>query len=322
MISWTAAILAGGRARRLGGIDKSALVVGARSILDRQLSLMHGLTSHLLIVTNDRSRVQVVDVPVVVDRIGGAGALGGLYTALVEAPTEQVLIIGCDMPFLTAPFLRYLAERGRDADAAVPRDSYGRHPLCASYVRRTAALFPGPDPGRRSTYRRSAGRPYSARTWPRRFGALRPGWSAAAQRQHARRLRAGAFDGPHGGRPGSDGSGGARRVDSVPQRKFNRKGRSSPVANITRMILPVHERLRAHLQRLLGELYSLDQAAMPADPARIPPEPRSRRSRHPGRLRARSPAAEGAAGHRAGDRGLVRHDRRCRRGWRRRRTAT
>ena len=83
----------------------------------------------------------------VVDRIGGAGALGGLYTALVEAPTEQVLVIGCDMPFLTAPFLRYLAERGRDADAAIPRDEHGRHPLCASYVRRTARYFqPGSRP--------------------------------------------------------------------------------------------------------------------------------------------------------------------------------
>ena len=141
MIPWTAAILAGGHARRLGGIDKGALLVGARSILDRQLSLLHGLTSHLLIVTSDRSRVQAVDVPVVVDRIGGAGALGGLYTALVEAPTEQVLIIGCDMPFLTAPFLLYLADRGRDAEAAMPRDDQGRHPLCASYARRTAPHF-------------------------------------------------------------------------------------------------------------------------------------------------------------------------------------
>jgi len=139
MIPWTAAILAGGRAQRLGGIDKSALIVGARSILDRQLSLVGALTPHLLIVTSDRSRVRTVDVPVVVDRIGGAGALGGLYTALVEAPTEQVLVIGCDMPFLTAPFLRHLAERGRGADAAVPRDGQGRHPLCASYDRRTAA---------------------------------------------------------------------------------------------------------------------------------------------------------------------------------------
>jgi molybdenum cofactor guanylyltransferase len=141
MISWTAAILAGGQARRLGGIDKSALVVGARSILDRQLTLLGGLTRHLLIVTNDRSRVLPVGVPVVVDRIGGAGALGGLYTALVEAPTEQVLVIGCDMPFLTAQFLQFLVERGRNTDAAIPRDEHGRHPLCASYARRTAPHF-------------------------------------------------------------------------------------------------------------------------------------------------------------------------------------
>ena len=37
------------------------------------------------------------------------------------------------------------------------------------------------------------------------------------------------------------------------------------------MILPVHERLRAHLQRLLGEIYSLDQAAMPPIPIEYPP---------------------------------------------------
>ena len=56
----------------------------------------------------------------------------------MEAPTEQVLVVGCDMPFLNAPFLTYLAERGTDADVVLPRDEHGRHPLCASYVRRVA----------------------------------------------------------------------------------------------------------------------------------------------------------------------------------------
>ena len=42
------------------------------------------------------------------DRIKGVGALGGLYTALADAPTEQVLVIACDMPFLAAPFLTRL----------------------------------------------------------------------------------------------------------------------------------------------------------------------------------------------------------------------
>jgi molybdopterin-guanine dinucleotide biosynthesis protein A len=79
---------------------------------------------------------------VVPDRRPGTGALGGLYTALVEAPTEQVLVIACDMPFLTAPFLARLAALGADAggvcDAVVPRDARGVHPLCAAYARRIA----------------------------------------------------------------------------------------------------------------------------------------------------------------------------------------
>jgi molybdopterin-guanine dinucleotide biosynthesis protein A len=91
-----------------------------------------------MIVASDRLRVRAGDTRVVTDRIAGAGALGGLYTALMDAPTDQVLVIGCDMPFLNAPFLTYLMERGRDADAAVPRDERNRHPVCASYARRIA----------------------------------------------------------------------------------------------------------------------------------------------------------------------------------------
>jgi molybdopterin-guanine dinucleotide biosynthesis protein A len=91
-----------------------------------------------VIVGGERSEEQSEGIRVVVDRIPGAGALGGLYTALMEAPTEQVLVIACDMPFLNAPFLTYLMARGRDADAAVPNDARGIHPLCASYARRIA----------------------------------------------------------------------------------------------------------------------------------------------------------------------------------------
>lgn len=137
--NWTAAILAGGKARRLGGVDKSALPVGSDSILDRQLTLLRRLTPNILIAAGTNTGFEMTGARVVMDRIAGAGALGGLYTALVEAPTEQVIVIACDMPFLTAPFLIHLAERGRDVDAAVPRDDRGRHPLCASYQRRMAS---------------------------------------------------------------------------------------------------------------------------------------------------------------------------------------
>jgi molybdopterin-guanine dinucleotide biosynthesis protein A len=92
-------------------------------------------------VTDDRARVRADGVSVVEDRMAGAGSLGGLYTALVDAPTDYTLVLACDMPFLTAPFLAFLAARGAGADAAVPRDGRGRHPLCASYARRAAGHF-------------------------------------------------------------------------------------------------------------------------------------------------------------------------------------
>lgn len=135
---WTAAILAGGHARRLGGIDKSALLVRGTSILDRQLGVLRSLTPHILIVASDEHRYREAGVPVVCDRIRGAGSLGGLYTALVEAPTDQLVVMACDMPFLTAPFLTRLAALGAGADAAMPRDARGLHPLCAAWARRAA----------------------------------------------------------------------------------------------------------------------------------------------------------------------------------------
>lgn len=135
---WTAAILAGGQGRRLGGTNKSSLVVGADTILERQVSLLRDLTPHILIAAGDRMDIRADGIRVVADRIPRAGALGGLYTALVEAPTEQVLVIACDMPFLNAPFLRYLVNTGLDADVSLPRDTRGRHPLCAVYCRRIA----------------------------------------------------------------------------------------------------------------------------------------------------------------------------------------
>jgi len=134
----SAAILAGGQARRLGGQDKSALTIGAQSILDRQLAVLRTLTTHIVIVAGDRARLTAAGVPVMADRVEGAGALGGVYTALVSASSERVLVIACDMPFLTRPFLAHLIEQSVGADAVVPRDARGLHPLCAVYASRIA----------------------------------------------------------------------------------------------------------------------------------------------------------------------------------------
>lgn len=132
------------------GLDKSALDIGGRSILSRQIEILQALTPELLIVGSaslDRSgldqagaarlHVPVPGVRVVADRLPDAGPLGGLYTALLETTAPYLVLVACDMPFLALPFLQQLALRVRDADAevAVPRTADGYHPLCAAYAR-------------------------------------------------------------------------------------------------------------------------------------------------------------------------------------------
>ena len=131
----TAAIIAGGRAQRLGGLDKSDLRIGGRRIIDRQLSVLGHVAEHILIVSNDHHRFRSSGLQVCADLIPGAGPLSGLYTALVRSPTDRTIVVACDLPFLTVSFLRHLAARARGVDAAIPRTAKGTEPLCAVYDR-------------------------------------------------------------------------------------------------------------------------------------------------------------------------------------------
>ena len=70
----------------------------------------------------------------VADRRPGAGTLGGLYTAVLEAPAP-VVVVAWDLPFLTAGLLVRLAEGLAGADVFLPESGNRRgvEPLCAAY---------------------------------------------------------------------------------------------------------------------------------------------------------------------------------------------
>ncbi len=131
----SAAILVGGRARRFGGADKSALIVGGRTILDHQIGVLRTLTDDILIIGRTTTSAHPAGVRAVADRVPDAGPLGGLETALTAARHDTVLLLACDMPCVTPAFLEHLLALAPAADAIVPRTARGYHPLCAVYGR-------------------------------------------------------------------------------------------------------------------------------------------------------------------------------------------
>jgi molybdopterin-guanine dinucleotide biosynthesis protein A len=132
-----AAILAGGRARRLGHVNKGTLSLGRTEIIDRQLLALRDVASRVFVVGTESEAWTARGLEVVPDEIPGAGALGGLYTAIVRSPCDRTLVLACDMPFVSAAFLGRLAVEDA-ADAVIPHGPRGYEPLCAIYSRACA----------------------------------------------------------------------------------------------------------------------------------------------------------------------------------------
>jgi molybdopterin-guanine dinucleotide biosynthesis protein A len=131
-----AAILTGGRASRLGGARKAQLRIGGRTIVERQLDALGAVAAPIYAVTSAEGGTEG-GLELVRDRFPGCGALGGIYTAIDASPHDRVLVVGCDMPFLSAALVEYM--HSLEGDLVIPRGPRGYEPLYAIYARACAA---------------------------------------------------------------------------------------------------------------------------------------------------------------------------------------
>jgi molybdopterin-guanine dinucleotide biosynthesis protein A len=131
----SAAILTGGRARRFGGLDKGLLIVGGRTIRDRQMAALAPLVDDILLVGDREAEAPTPGVRLVTDRRPGVGPLGGLDAALAAAQHDVLVVLACDLPGITTALLAELLRLLPGHQAVVPRTSSGYHPLCAAYTR-------------------------------------------------------------------------------------------------------------------------------------------------------------------------------------------
>ena len=127
-------VLAGGKGRRMG-VDKAALVLDGRTLLDRSLDTACDLSDDVLVV---HRRDQVVDVRrpgvrQVADHAPYAGVMAGIHAGIDAANHSWTLVLACDMPFVSIPLVRRMSTMRAGYDAVVPRLPVGLEPLHAFY---------------------------------------------------------------------------------------------------------------------------------------------------------------------------------------------
>lgn len=109
------AVLAGGAGHRAGG-SKALVELAGRTLISYPLRAAAAAALPALVVAKRDTELPAVQVPVVREPDEPRHPLCGIVAALREAggpedPRRPVLVVGCDMPFVSAALLRWLARR-------------------------------------------------------------------------------------------------------------------------------------------------------------------------------------------------------------------
>ena len=131
-------VTAGGRSSRMGR-DKAWLELDGQTMIERVIAAIKPVTTGVSIIANG-PEYERLGLPVYSDTHIGIGPLEAIRTALANASTPRVLLVGCDVPFVTTGLFAFLLSLKGDYQAIVPVGADERlEPMCAVYS--TDALY-------------------------------------------------------------------------------------------------------------------------------------------------------------------------------------
>jgi molybdopterin-guanine dinucleotide biosynthesis protein A len=157
---YTAVVLAGGRAARLGGQAKPQLMVGGRTMLATVLAAVADAADRVVVGPD---QPVPADVLLVREHPPGGGPVAALRTGLAEVDTDVVAVLAGDLPFLTARLIADLRAR-LSRDGVLVLDESGREQLLLG-VWRTAPLRAAVSAVGQPTSMRKVLAPLSADRW-------------------------------------------------------------------------------------------------------------------------------------------------------------
>jgi len=143
----SAIVLAGGRGRRMGSVEKALLEFEGKTILERLLESLFQVVDEVIISFRDKNQEEKFrpvlekfpahEIRFCFDTLEDAGPLEGIRAGLLESRAEYSFVCAGDMPFVDSRVVDLLFEKASGHDAALPKWEDGKfEPLHAVYSKK------------------------------------------------------------------------------------------------------------------------------------------------------------------------------------------
>jgi len=127
----SAIVLAGGKGRRMGMVEKALLEFEGKTILERLLESLFRVVDEVIISVRDitqeqkfrplREKFPTREIRFCFDTLEDAGPLEGIRAGLLESRSEYSFVCAGDMPFVNSRVVDLLFEKANGHDAALPK---------------------------------------------------------------------------------------------------------------------------------------------------------------------------------------------------------
>jgi len=143
----SAIVLAGGRGRRMGTVEKALLEFEGKTIIERLLEKLFRVVDEVIISFRDKNQEEKFrtvlekfparEIRFCFDTLEDAGPLEGIRAGLLESRAEYSFVCAGDMPFVDSRVVDLLFEKASGHDAALPiREDRKFEPLHAVYSKK------------------------------------------------------------------------------------------------------------------------------------------------------------------------------------------
>jgi molybdenum cofactor guanylyltransferase len=107
-------ILSGGKSSRMR-TDKGLIQYKGQCLIEFPIKMIKSYCNEVLISANS-DEYKILGYPVIYDEIKNIGPIGGVYSSIMKAKNERVIITACDIPEIDLWILKSLCKLSSQAD--------------------------------------------------------------------------------------------------------------------------------------------------------------------------------------------------------------